>query len=739
MAERLEHPVAHTPSEDGGEWHYLDRHSVEVAEIAAGFASRFGASPYAWWIGLLHDIAKCADGFQRYLWLCVLARREGKRAPKSDTPHAGPGAVYALKCLARAGLTTQSLVCLPIQGHHSYLHEAGESRSELSELLESGNLPLEQIEQLRDEILATLPERPPRISPRDMSPVETEFLVRMLLSTLIDADRLSTEAHFEKSLNQLRVRTIRAGELGPALFDYIESKRDLSSNLNRIRDEVYQCCIEAAKRPGGIFRLTVPTGGGKTLSSLAFALAHLAERDGFVVIALPYTSIIEQTVKAYRKVPGIGKANVLEHHSAVPTAESERQDVDSIRFQLAVENWDAPIVVTTTVQLLESLFSNRPSKVRKLHRLAGSVIILDEFQSVPPALLVPTMDVLKLLATPLSEGGYGATVVLCTATQPNLDSTQLQAVLDGVKIREMVPQYPEHFRKLKRVSYSWKSAGADWDDLSDEISQQPSALAILNTRRDALALLDAMRGTENLFHLSTLLCGAHRRKVLNDVRERLDAHLPVKLVSTQVVECGVDFDFPTVYRAVGPLDRIVQAAGRCNRNFKMDLGRVVIFEPSEGSSPNGFYKDATNKTRFLMTGRNPEELHKPELYDTYFHKLFNDQSLDGFGIQRLRNQLNFPKVAEEYRLIKEPTSPVVVKYGEEWEQNLDAFRRRPNRKAWRNLQPFMVTLFDHDLNRFKGNLEEVATGLHLWIGPYDKLTGIGMGSGAWDPSDLFVG
>lgn len=739
MAEKPDRLVAHTPPEGGTDWHYLDDHLREVACLAAAFAEPFGGGDLAWWIGILHDIAKCNEPFQRYLEQCHQAALQDRHPPKSRTPHAGPGAAFAFEQLSRAGLTLQSLVSLPIQAHHSHLLEPGESRSALSKLLETSNLPFEQMGNLRDEIIATLPVRPSQITPRDRSTLETEFLIRHLMSTLIDADRLSTEAHFDKGLNQLRSRAVRAGELGPALFAHIEGKRDLTSELNLIRHEVYECCREAAKQPSGIFRLTVPTGGGKTLSSLAFALAHLRERNGIVVVALPYTSIIEQTTEEYRRVQGIGRANVLEHHSAVREQQSEQQDADSLRLRLATENWDVPIVVTTTVQLLESLFSNRPSKVRKLHRLAGSVIILDEFQSVPPALLVPTMDVLKLLATAVSDGGYGATIVLCTATQPNLESKELQVVLGTTPVYEIVPQYADHFRKLKRVTYVWKRERVDWDELAEEIASERSALVVLNTRRDALALLDAMKGTEHLLHLSTLLCGAHRTHVLNLVRARLNLKVPVKLVSTQVVECGVDLDFPTVFRAVGPLDRIVQAAGRCNRNFKMDRGRLVIFEPSEGSSPKGLYKDATNKTRFLMTGRDPEELHKPELYDTYFHKLFNDQSLDGFGIQRLRNQLNFPKVAEEYRLIKEPTSPVVVMYGKEWEQNLDAFRRRPNRKAWRNLQPFMVTLFDHDLNRFKSNLEEVATGLHLWIGPYDKLTGTGMGSGVWDPSDLFVG
>lgn len=731
--------VAHTPPVGGGDWHYLDHHLREVADLAAEFAVRFGAGSIAWWIGIWHDLAKCDSAFQMYLWECFQAALLGQRPPRSKSPHAGPGASYAYRRMYNRGHVDRMHICIPIQGHHSHLQEVGESETAIHALLASGLIPLEDMHRLSMRLEAELPDGPPSIRFPQHGPLEMELFVRMLFSTLIDADRLSTEKHFDSAIHELRARRTSACELSSSLNTYIEGKRDTSTTLNRLRNEVYECCLAAAQLPSGMFRLTVPTGGGKTLSSLAFALAHLGDNDGIIVVALPYTSIIEQTAKEYRKVPGIGTANVLEHHSALSVPESEQQDEDTIRLQLATENWDSPIVVTTTVQLLESLFSDRPSRVRKLHRLAGSVIILDEFQALPPGLLVPTMDVLRILATPVSDGGYGATVVLCTATQPSFDSPKLRSVLKDVSIREIVPHHAEHFAKLKRVKYDWRTTPISWDALADELRGLPSALTILNTRKDALTLLDILDGTNHLFHLSTLLCGAHRRHVLEEVRRRLDAKLPVVLVSTQVVECGVDFDFPHVFRAIGPLDRIVQAAGRCNRNFRIDAGHVVIFEPESGSSPVGPYKDATNMTRFVMNGRDSEELHTPLLYQTYFRRLFNDLDLDKRKVQARRRELNFPEVASAYRLINDSTSPVVVKYGEEWRQKLVAFQKRPGRKAWRGLQPFVVNLFDHDLRRYQDGLEEVTNDLKLWHGSYAQLRGIGLGSEAWDPSDLYVG
>lgn len=743
MVDKPARPVAHTPPEGTQDWHYLDQHSTEVADLAKAFADRFGAGAVAWWLGLLHDIAKALAGFQSYLWRCYHAQLNGEKAPKSDTPHAAPGAAFAEDFLRKAGQELRTIVSIPIHGHHTHLEERKRLSNILKELRATGGIPFDVIDRAFKEMVANLPSTPPRMDPAELtrlSLTQLELRTRMLLSALIDADRISTSAHFQGVPIQASAREVEAGDLGPALFEHIEQMRNDTTELGRIRHNVYEWGRKIAREPGGIFRLTVPTGGGKTLSSLAFALERLKGCDGIVVVALPYTSIIQQTAKVYREITGIGDRNVLEHHSAVAADDRDREDPAGLQSRLITENWDVPIVVTTTVQLLESLFSNRPSKVRKLHRLAGSVIILDEFQSLPPALLAPTMDVLKELATPVDQGGYGATVVLCTATQPTLDSPQIQSILEGVEIKEIVPHYAEHFEKLKRVDYRWRPDPLTWGDVSEELSNHDSALVVLNTRRDALALLHKMRRTEHLFHLSTLLCGAHRQHMLAAVHQRLDAGLPVKLVSTQVVECGVDFDFPVVYRAVGPLDRIVQAAGRCNRNFKLDTpGEVVIFEPADGATPKGLYEQATNKTVFVMNGQDPNVLHDPDFHSAYFHKLFNDLSLDERHIQTLREQLDFPTVAEKYRLIDSPTSPVVVQYGDDWEKHLNGYLQRPNRRTWQALQPYVVNLFDFDIKKAGTSITEVEKGLHLSHGPYHKLRGIDLGDGIWDPSDLYVG
>lgn len=734
--------VAHTPSEPGGDWHYLDEHSSEVADETMRSAARFGVAEIGFWLGLLHDLGKALEGFQRYLWRCFVASRDETKPPQSDTPHAAPGAVFAEDILLRSNAdgSLRKLMTLAIHAHHSYLREPGTSRNELKGLHFQQHLPNEQMWNGFRQVCLGLKTKPPKLIMPIVSNPQLELLIRMLLSTLVDADRRSTERHDNPARFALRERTVEAGDLGPALVTHVELMRDDTTTLGRIRHDVFNRCREAASAPGGIFRLTVPTGGGKTLASLTFALQRLAGTDGIVVVALPYTSIIEQTTRVYRDIPGIGPDNVLEHHSATQERIGKSTTEMHRRFDAAAENWDVPIVVTTTVQLLESLFGNRPSKIRKIHRLAGSVIILDEFQTLPAALLVPTMDVLRLLATPVAEGGYGATVVLCTATQPSLDAPALRDILDGVEIVEIVPNYSEHFAALKRVEYHWQSEVVSWADLAHDVRRHASALVIVNTRRDALALLGELRGTPHLYHLSTLLCGAHRQKVLFEIRGKLEQRLPVTLVSTQVVECGVDISFPVVYRAVGPLDRIVQAAGRCNRNYDYaEGGEVFIFTPAEGSAPRGLYRDATEKTLFVMDGQDPDVLHDPDFHRRYFHKLYNDQDLDEFRIQALREQLNFPRISEEYRLIRSPTSPVVVRYGDAWEPALNAHLTRPSRASWSALQPYIVNLFDYDIRRAGSTIVEVSDSLYRSDVDYHELLGIDLGDGVYDPSDLFVG
>jgi CRISPR-associated endonuclease/helicase Cas3 len=513
----------------------------------------------------------------------------------------------------------------------------------------------------------------------------------------------------------------------------------IDTPVNRVRREVYETCLTAAKEEPGFFRLTVPTGGGKTRSGLAFALKHALAHDlARVIVAIPYTSIIEQTAGVYREIFDDERA-VLEHHSAVGGREGENDAPVTPEAQwarLATENWDAPIVVTTTVQLFESLLGNRTSACRKLHRLARSVIVLDEVQTLPPHLLKPTLDVLGRLVA-----DYGVSVVLCTATQPALDESADFAGLPD--IREIVPDAARHFLDLKRVHYEWPCLTArwNWERVADELRATPQALAILNTKADALALLAALDDPSAL-HLSTLLCGAHRRAVLAEVRRRLDAGEPCLLVATQVVEAGVDLDFPTVLRALGPLDRIVQAAGRCNREGKQTAGRVVIFATEEEHQPPGAYRIGTDVTRIVLrAAAGDPDLDAPATYTDYFRGYYGGNDLDLKQVQQARQSFDYPEVAKRYRLIDDDAASVVVRYRghsaeavggrTDVDALLNALRSHPERGRGllRRLQPYIVGVRQQLLNKYvdEGLALEVLPGLWEWHGKYDDVRGLGNG------------
>lgn len=511
-----------------------------------------------------------------------------------------------------------------------------------------------------------------------------------------------------------------------------------------IRHEIYEACVQSASYPPGIFSLTVPPGGGKTRSGMAFALKHaLAHGLDRVIVAIPYTSIIEQTADVYQGI--FGKMGILEHHSAVVTGQDTGDPLSyqEVWSRLASENWDAPIVVTTTVQLFESLFANRPSACRKLHNVARSVLILDEVQTLPPGLLAPILDVLQDLVE-----HYSVSIVLCTATQPAL---QDGPYLKGFKnIREIVSDPPRHFAALKqRVHYTLPSANETWgwERVAAEMWDTNQCLAIVNTKSDALRLLDALNDPMAL-HLSTFLCGAHRRDVLDEVRRRLKTGEPCRLIATQVVEAGVDLDFPLVLRAVGPLDRIVQAAGRCNREGRLDTGRVVVFWPEEGKVPPGAYRIGTD-TAISLLKRPQIDLHDPSLYRTYFELLyqaFGNVGLDEKRIQHLRQGLDYPEVARQFRLIEDDTTAVVVRYkrlgSDRWEVDglLGAIRQREETPRWalRQLQPYLVNVRTRLLQEYykEGLLNEVTPGLWEWLGGYDLVRGLVVANR--DPEELVI-
>ena len=735
---------AHTPGR-GSVWHDLVLHLEQTAIRARDNGAKFGAGEIGYFAGLWHDLGKFNPEFQEYLVRCASADRNGHPPPAKSVPHA----IYGSK-FAREAYPPLMQV---IYGHHAGLPEIETAKHRISapdlaepfaEIMRLANEHLEGFGQPFDSaVLLTDPPRNER---------EYELFLRMVFSTLVDADFLDTEAHFDPQKAGSRGARPHPSDLWPLLEasqgDLLAAASDTS--VNRVRTEVYEACLCAASEPQGVFRLCVPTGGGKTRSGLAFALKHAVEHGlDRVIVAAPYTSIIEQTVDEYRSIfESLGEDVVLEHHSAVARESgdgSEEAYQARVRTRLATQNWDAPLVVTTTVQLFESLFARRTSHCRKLHNIAHSIIVLDEVQTLPLRLLTPILDVLNELAR-----RYSVTVVLCTATQPALDErTRYLEGFDPAAVSDIVPrdQTSVHFRELRRVEYEIPDDRWSWDDVARRLmdfARKGRALVVLNSRRDALAVLDAIGdGQPGLFHLSTLLCGAHRRVVLDEVRRRLRTGAPCLLVSTQVVEAGVDLDFPVVFRALGPLDRIVQAAGRCNREGSMDSpGRVVVFRPIAGRVPPGEYASAVAEAELILR-RDDLDLHDPDIFREYFSRMYRVVSTDEFEIQSLRESLDYPEVADRFRLIPDDTVPVIVPY-EERDPRKETTRLRLLERIrsegflrpgdQQRLQPYTVGLRGQELERVAWMTEEIAEGMRLWTGEYDPLRGLS--AMRFDPADL---
>jgi len=727
---------AHTPN-DSQRWHSLNAHLSKVASKARLLAAKFQADEVGYYAGLWHDLGKYSSEFQAYLLQCEAASRLGDQAPRSRVPHA----IYGAKLAAEKFEPITQL----IYGHHGGLPQVTHMQNRLTqmdtavyqEILQNAavegisfNVPSEA----RQQLMALVQDE-----------YGYELLLRLLFSCLVDADYLDTETHFDSETAKQRISLIKVADLWQALK---ANQNNLLKNVqdtpvNQVRSQVYQTCLKAATLEPGVFRLAVPTGGGKTRSGLAFALAHAVQYQlDRVIVAVPYTSIIEQTVEVYRGI--FGQNAVLEHHSAVKPDEENEEDARSRQAQarLATQNWDAPLIVTTTVQLFESLFANRPSRCRKLHNIVNSIIILDEVQTLPAGLLDPILSVLKELCRQ-----YHISVVLCTATQPALEgeTPYLEGFAEGT-VRDIVPVKlaKQHFSALSRVEYQVPSAEWSWTDVAHEAQQHKQALVILNTRKDALAVLDAMDvgGADGVFHLSTLLCGQHRREVLQQVRDRLNLNHPQRclLISTQVVEAGVDLDFPRVYRAIGPLDRIVQAAGRCNREGRRpEKGQVVVFRPQDGKMPPGEYRKAFEETSILLNRENLD-WNDPGIFEEYFRRLYQGLKTDAQEVQKYRAVRDFPEVAARFKMIPDDTTAVLVRYDDRADDLVQQLRRRGLRAGdVRSLQPYLVSLRNRDFKATEELREELAPGIWLWLGNYDRqLKGIAIGDEAIvrDPADL---
>lgn len=620
-------------------------HLERVAQMAGEFASVFGEQQRATTAGLLHDLGKYGSLFQKVL--------EGRA---SHVDHWSAGAWFALKRYERAGVP----IALAIQGHHLGLQHG--DRDSLRKLAPGTPRPPNEpvlsetdIDILIERFLAdglTLPVRLDCVA-SSAETVAAMLDVRMLFSALVDADFLCTEAHFDQDRSRLREQSpeLNAEALIASLGRFLDSVRAENRGTREIcslREELFQTCTQAAKQPTGIYTLTAPTGSGKTLALLSFALHH-ARLHGLrrIVAVLPYLNILDQTADVYRKALAADGRNdqsptlILEDHSLA------RVGVDSDRLRaLLAENWDAPVIITTSVQLLESLFSSSPADCRKLHRLANSVILLDEVQTLPQRLAIPALAALSHLAA-----RYRSTVVFSTATQPafdHLDANVRRWAASGWKPREIAGAPLNLFGRLKRVSVCWPSPGerTDWETLARQLESLPQALCIVNTKRQArdLFYLVAAARRNGLYHLSTSMCPAHRREVLGRIRARLDGGEPCLLIATQCVEAGVDLDFPHVYRAVAPLDAIAQAAGRCNRNGKLPEGRLTIFRPEQSSWPSADYRQGALITEEMLAARGGSlDLDDPQVFRAYYLRLYAVSAL-----RELRSELENALTALDY-------------------------------------------------------------------------------------------
>lgn len=728
--------AAHTPSykHSDNDWHGLKIHLTKVANRCRDYAEKLRAGDLGKYAGLWHDLGKYNPVFQRYLENC----HRGDRA--ESVQHAIHGAILAARSI-------QPLAPI-IHGHHAGLPEIQammQKRIHNPEWQASYEVVIANA-QTEGIDLAPAFDWQALMADLQLDALGYELFLRLLFSCLVDADYLDTESHFEPETAQERINVTDVVQLWQK-FEADQAKLLAQASrtktiVNQVRAEVYQACEKAAKLAPGVFRLAVPTGGGKTRSGLAFALKHAVENDlDRVIIAVPYTSIIEQTVGVYRGI--FGDEAVLEHHSAAKSAvDDEDARAAQAKARLATQNWDTPLIVTTTVQLFESLFARKTSRCRKLHNIVNSVIILDEVQTLPIGLIQPIVNILAELAK-----RYRVTVVLCTATQPALEGES--PYFKGFSsVHDIIPvaQAKSHFRDLARVTYEMPETLWTWAQVREDIEQHrhEQALVILNARKDALDLLAEFSELDEslpIFHLSTLLCGQHRREVLSAVRTRLIHNQPCILISTQVVEAGVDLDFPAVYRALGPLDRIVQAAGRCNREGRREAkGRVVVFQPEAGRMPPGEYATAFAETANLLKQR--PDMDNPEIFLPYFRSLYQGIDTDTYKIQASRAKLNYPETAEQFKLIPDDTQPVVIAYDDRAKALLQQIQRRGLLKRdHRDLQPYLVNLRNWEFQAAKDVRREIAPGIWIWEGGYDSVKGICLGDAAivYDPADLIVG
>jgi CRISPR-associated endonuclease/helicase Cas3 len=670
------------------EWQLLDEHLSGTAKLAARFAAAFDAHDWGYIAGLWHDIGKYSKEFQRMIRAaggpdCHIENMPGR------VDHSTLGAQHAAATLRTNGFG--KAIAYTIAGHHGGLPDGISTDSCLRSRLGKQVPGYSDCPQaILDGPELALPFTP---SPKEAA-IQISMFIRMLYSALVDADFLDTERFVNKRWAQHRQGYKALHELAPIFFRKLDSLRHKAPDtpVNRHRQRILAQCLSAAEKSMGLFSLTVPTGGGKTLSSMAFALKHAAKHNlERIIYVIPFTSIIEQNAEVFRQM--LGDDAVLEHHS------NFEPDNEDHRSRPAAENWDAPLVVTTNVQFFESLFANRSSRCRRLHNIARSVVILDEIQTLPPRYLLSCLEALKELAAT-----YKTTIVLCSATQPAIQKRDdFSRGLEGV--REIIEAPQELAVALKRTHVSILPPISD-AELASRIRDFEQVLCIVNTRKHARNLYGATGKADGHYHLSALMCPVHRSQRLSEIRQRLKEGQTCRVISTQLIEAGVDIDFPVVYRSLAGIDSIAQAAGRCNREGAREIGQVFVFTP-EAPLPPGHFRQTAQVAESVI-GRHSGDVLSLTAVEDYFRLYYwtKGDALDEEGILAmlqagcLKGDFPFKTVAEKFRFIKDDTKLVIIPFDDEARSLIRMLDYCDHPAALaREFQKFSVSVCPHEWNR----------------------------------------
>ncbi len=691
----------------------------------------FGNEDWAEIAGRWHDLGKYSLDFQEYIRDQSGYERENAHVErpnmKGRVNHSSAGALYAFLQFKEKfnDDVFARIIAYSIAGHHAGLADwpSESGQSSLQHRMQDKNLLADALNENPPSFITDF-ELPTSKPPQDC---DFSFWIRMLFSCLVDADFLDTESFMQPEKTKQRQQEITLEQLNIALDDHLNQfSKEPPEGINIYRKRILDNCQQSAKERSGLFSLTVPTGGGKTLSSLSFALRHAIEhKKDRIIYVIPYTSIIEQTANVFKGIFKQYPDAVLEHHSNFDPDENK----ETAYIRLASENWNASIIVTTAVQYFESLYAARTSQVRKLHNIANSVVILDEAQMLPPDYLIPVLKVIKELSK-----NYKVSHVLCTATQPALESRNTELKFDRFEgldegtVKEIIENPDELTEVFKRVEIiSLNENIDDWKQLIEILIEHDSFLCIVDRRSDAQELYNLLPPDAGTIHLSGLMCGQHRSDVIQQIKERLKNKKTVRVISTQLIEAGVDVDFPVVFRAMAGLDSIAQAAGRCNRegklkkNGKLVKGKVFVFNPPQPPPP-GHLRQAAKIGSNLLAKSDIDPLSNHS-FKEYFKQLYwiKGDKLDKKNIisddlyRDPQFRFKFRSAAKKFKLIESDYESVLIPFGE-GDKHIQTLRKTEviYRSLRQKLQRYSVNIpkkwFD-ELNR-QDKLDECNG---LWI------------------------